>query len=233
MDQEPESSPVEEQQFPSDAKPWLDLLAESEKTFEVYHSKCDNIDKYYANLKNLADTAGSRELQIFWANIEVLKPSIYARPPVPVVVPRFKDQKKIPRHASEMLERTLNTSFDLNDIDQPLRHARDDLAVNNRGVLWLRYEASETESGIDEKVIIEHLDRKDFRHEPARKWSEVGWVARRAWLTQAEGKKRFGDEFSGVEYKSNKPATSAPKCGKSGTRPITALFGLRRAKRTC
>jgi hypothetical protein len=37
---------------------------------------------------------------------------------------------------------------------------------------WLRYE---TEGG--QKVCIEHLDRKDFLHEPARKWAEVGWVA--------------------------------------------------------
>ena len=42
--------------------------------------------------------------------------------------------------------------------------------------------------------VIEHLDRADFLHEPARKWQEVGWVAKRAWLTRAEVRKGFGDE---------------------------------------
>ena len=35
-----------------------------------------------------------------------------------------------------------------------------------------------------QKVCIEHLDRSDFCHEPARKWSEVGWVAGGFWMTK-------------------------------------------------
>ena len=43
-----------------------------------------------------------REFQMFRANLEILKPSVYSRPPAPVVVPRFKDRKELPREASEL-----------------------------------------------------------------------------------------------------------------------------------
>jgi hypothetical protein len=43
-----------------------------------------------------------------------------------------------------------------------------------------------------ENVRIRFVQRPDFRHQPARVWSEVGWVAFRAYLTRAEVTKRFG-----------------------------------------
>ncbi len=189
-------------QHPRDAKPWLDMLAEAKRVDEKYHSKCDNIDKLYADLDALSKESTDRQFQIFWANLEVLKPSIYARPPVPVVVPRFKDRKELPRKASEVLERCLVSSFESDDIDATMRLARDDLAINARGVVWLRYEDTRTEDGSGaQRVIKEHLDRKDFRHGRARKWKEVPWVARCTWMGRDKGMKRFGDVFLKADMK--------------------------------
>lgn len=189
-------------EFPRDARPWLDMLGEAKSCMEKYQDKCDNIDKLYADLETLSATNADREFQIFWANLEVLKPSIYARPPVPVVVPRFKKRKELPRKASEVLERSLITSFELDDIDATMRLVRDDLATNARGVVWCRYEAEQEEDGsVTEKVCKDHLDRKDFRHDPARKWKEVDWVAKRSWVSRKKGIKRFGDIFLQAEFK--------------------------------
>lgn len=168
------------------AEPWIELLKDGEQSY--YHDKCDNIDKLYSDLKSLAEGGADREFQLFWANLEVLKPALYSRPPAPVVTPRFKNYKPVPRRASEMLERALISSFDSEDLHASMIHLRDDLAINSRGVLWLRYEAKDDY----ECVRYDHLDRKDFRHGPARKWSEVPWVARREYLTREKGKARFG-----------------------------------------
>ncbi len=180
------------------AKPWLDAIGAHAKSFSKYQESSDRIDRLYADLERAAKAGGEREFQIFWSNMEVLKPSIYSRPPVPVVASRFKDRKELPRHASEILERALVTAFDREDIDATMRLVRDDLATNARGVVWLRYEADET----GEKVCFDHIDRKDFAHEPARKWKEVGWVARRSWLTREEGLRRFGDAWLQAQFKS-------------------------------
>jgi len=170
------------------SKPWLDAIKESDKYFSTYHDKCDNIGKLYADLKSLTGANTERQMQVFWANLEVLKPSIYSRTPVPVVASRFKDRKEINRHAAEILERSLITSFDAEDINDTMKMVRDDVALFSRGVSWARFEQDDQEN---EKVAYDHIDRKDFGHEPARKWKEVGFVFRRSWLTRKAMEDRF------------------------------------------
>lgn len=185
---------------PKSSKPYLDALKESEKAFQQYQDKADNIDKLYADLGVLAKTSRDRQFQMFWANIEVLKPSIYSRPPVPVVVPRFRDRRPVPRKASEILERSCIVGFEQEDIDQVMRLVRDDLVVQARGVPWVRYERKDER----EKACIEHADRKDFAHELQRSWKDVGWVAKRSWLNKEKMKDRFekssGEAYLNAEY---------------------------------
>lgn len=189
-----------------ESRRWLAMLKEAEDYFQTYQDKCDNIDKQYADLEKMANTTREREMQVFWANLEVLKPSIYSRPPVPVVVPRFKDRKPLPRVTAEMLERAVTTSFSIEDVDATMRLIRDDLATSARGVPWLRYEAAQKGEGLTESVAYDHIDRKDFLHEPARKWNEVGWVAKRAYLNRKDGIERFGDVWMGAEFKAQDTA---------------------------
>lgn len=193
------------------SKIWLATIADAEREYKDYHEKADNIDKLYADLLRLSTTTRDRQFQLFWANIQVLAPSIYSRPPVPVVVPRFKDRKPIPRLTSEILERSSIVMFEAEDIDHVMHLVRDDLVITARGVVWLRYEKKG--GGLDERVCIEHVDRKDFLHEPARTWREVGWVAKRSWLTKKEMRDRFKDQTAEVL---DKAAYSVRKDKESG-----------------
>ena len=174
---------------PKSAGAWLAQIKDAEKAFEDYQDRADNIDRLYSDLSRLAASDRDRQFQLFWANVQVLGPSIYSRPPVPVVVPKFKDRRPLYRTASELLERSTVVGFDMTDIDGVMKGIRDDLTIQARGVAWVRYES---EGG--DKVCIEHKDRKDFLHEPSRNWAEVGWVAAAAYLSKAKMEKRFGKE---------------------------------------
>jgi hypothetical protein len=46
-----------------------------------------------------------------------------------------------------------------------------------------------------ENVRIRFIQRSDFRHQAARTWEEVQWVAFRAFMTRAEITKRFGEKI--------------------------------------
>lgn len=189
---------------PKSSAYWLAIIEDAEEAFGFWQTKADSIDKLYASLKKLAADSRDRQFQLFWANIEVLKPSIYARPPVPVVVPKFKDRRPLFRTASELLERCCIVTFDLADIDAVMRMIRDDVAIVGRGSPWVRYETKGESDLETERVCVEHKDRRDFLHEPARKWAEVGWVAAASYLTKAEMRKRFGkasgDIYLAAEY---------------------------------
>lgn len=195
-----------------DSKPWLDMIEEAEKAFKTWQDRADGIDKLYADLEKLAAVGRDRQFQMFWANIQVLGPSIYARPPIPVVVPRFKDRKALPRITSELLERCTTVGFECEDIDQIMRMVRDDLTIVARGAIWVRYEAKGDTGALYENVCIEHADRKDFLHQPARKWKEVDWVAKRSWLTKKQAKKRFsgpsGEAYLDAAYEVRKDETN-------------------------
>jgi hypothetical protein len=102
--------------------------------------RCDNIDKQYANLARLADMNRDKEFQMFWANCEVIKPSIYAKPPhpgggaevqgPPAGLPgSLRVPSAAPRSRSTSPHRRL------------MKLVRDDLALIDRGVAWCRYES--------------------------------------------------------------------------------------------
>lgn len=190
---------------PRKALAWLNLLEESEKVFEPWQDHCDNVDRLYANMEELTNTQRARRFSLFWANCEVLKPSIYAKPPVPVVTPRFKDRRPVYQAASELLERCTNVSFDLAYINEVMLQCRDDIAMIGRGVAWCRYESGKGGGYYDhEKVCVDYKHRRDFLHSVSRCWYEVTWVAAASYLTRSEARKRFykhsGDAYQEAEY---------------------------------
>lgn len=189
------------------SKPYLDMIKEAETAFDNWQTRCDNIDKTYASLKTLAADAGDRQFQIFWANLEVLRPTIYARPPSPVVAPRHTDGGELPRKASELLERVLAYDVESDDLHDTLLQIRDDLAMSARGVAWV----------LDNGECI-HVDRRDFVHEPARKWKEVGWVARRAYMTREAMQKRFPEaDLRNAKFDHMKPKDDGDSADYKGT----------------
>lgn len=199
------------------AGPWLDRIRNAERDLQDWQDVADNIDKQYGDLSKLRHVARDREFALFWSNIQVMGPSVYARPPIPVVTPKFKDRRPLYRTASEFLERACIVSFDMTGIDDVMLQLRDDLIIPGRGVGWIRYE-SDTDG---ERVCVEHLDRKDFVHGPARKWADVPWVARRAWLSKKDMKDRFGEAADEVVYsdpvkETTEKRTSSAKADKCG-----------------
>src|SRR6187551_3611118 len=195
---------------PKSAKAWLNMLQESEDAFDPWNKHCDNNDKQYANLERLATLSRQKEFQMSWANCEVLKPSIYAKPPIPVVVPKFKDQRPVYQAASEVMERCTNVAFDLTRINDLMLLVRDDLSMTSRGVAWCRYESGSNDNGEygHEKVCIDFKARRDFLHSISRNWREVSWVAGASYLTRHEARERFkqysGDAYQEAEYKADK-----------------------------
>jgi hypothetical protein len=195
---------------PQSSKAWLNLLEESETAFEPWNLECDKIDKSYASLERLANYARDRQFQMFWANMEVLKPSIYAKPPIPVVVPKFKDRRPVYQAASEVMERCAITAFDLAYVNDAMLQIRDDVALIGRGVAWVRYESGRDGGSYHdhEKVCIDFKHRRDFLHSISRCWYEVSWVAAASYLTRAQARARFykysGDCYQDAEYRVDK-----------------------------
>jgi hypothetical protein len=196
---QPEDS-LKDQEDAKSSRVILAALENSQKAFRDWQDICNEIDDIYSRrdterlgkISPLDSTWADAELDLFWASYEILKPAIYAHAPKPVVAPQFKDSRPLKNKTAELLERTSVSALDRSNIDEVMCEIRDDLIFTNRGVMWIRKEG--------QKVCFEHKDRTDFRHEVARKWCEVGWVAGRSWMTRKDMRKRFR-KYSGDAYK--------------------------------
>lgn len=174
----------------------LAALRKAEDATRDYQDTCDQIDKEYGR-DDLIEKASSYaysgwadpEFDLFWSSTEILKPAIYAKPPKPTVSPEFGDRKPLLATTSELLERASSSAFKRGNIDEVMLGVRDDLIFYNRGQIWVGYETDEKGGG--QRIPFDHLDRKDFLHPTARKWSDVPWVARAAWMTKGELRARF------------------------------------------
>lgn len=184
---------IDEEKGRTKAETVLDNIQLSQRAFKTYNDFCNRIDKIYSDRDEMGETLGvigltDRRYDLFWSSIEVLKPAIYAKPPAVVVKPRYSDANATDKMTAEMLERVINSEFERGHINEAMLMVRDDMALLNRGVLWTTLEDEDGNA-----ICTEWLDREDFAHDPARCWNDVGWVARRAWLTLEEMKERFED----------------------------------------
>jgi hypothetical protein len=204
------------QDEPKSSARLLSQLEQWEKAYRDWNDICDAIDDIYSRrdqnnnvfMQGWADGWKDAELDLFWASYEILKPAVYAHAPTPVVSPQFKDRRRVKNVTAELLERTAISAFDRSNIDDVMCDIRDDLIFTNRGVMWITYE---TEDG--QKVCFEQVDRKDFRHSPARKWCDVYAVARRVWMTKKDMRKRFrkssGDAYqNAAQFKNREDITN-------------------------
>jgi len=165
----------------------LAAIKKAERAMNAWQALCDRIDEIYSAEGREETEWRDPDYDLFWASMEVMKPAVYARPPQPVVSPQFKDRRPLPNVTAELLERSIASAFDRGGIDEAMYCARDDLLLYGRGQMWVTLEDGDD----GRRLCFDHVDRKDFLHPPARKWSEVPWVARRAWLTRSEARKRF------------------------------------------
>lgn len=135
---EPSADPArEERRQQQCAQKWIAELGVSEKAQKKWLDRAKKIVRRYKDETNVEERR--RRFAMLWSNTETLKPAVYARPPQPVVTRRFDQADPVARAASEIMERALSTSADLQDLDGCLKQTRDDYVLIGRGQTWERY----------------------------------------------------------------------------------------------
>lgn len=130
------------------ARFWLDQIDQAGKRDDekAWRKEGDEVvERYKAEKKK-------RGFNILWSNVETLKPSVYARAPVPNVTRRFHDQDPVGKLASDILERGL--SFIVDDpefgVHECLKMVRDDNLLPGRGLARVKFKAPIERVGLDQ-----------------------------------------------------------------------------------
>lgn len=185
---------------------WTVALELAKKDQEKFILRGEKIVKRYRDERGEVDeTTAYKKYNILWSNIRTLFPAVYAKKPKAQVERRYKDSDPAARAASMIIERSLQYEIDhYPDYDAALRGAVLDRLLPGRGVAWIRFEAGDqiTDDVQGSRKLectpTDYVFWKDFRHSPARTWEEVTWVARLVYMTDDEGKARFGDAWKNI-----------------------------------
>ena len=189
---------------------------------EKWHKAGQRIVKAYLDQRDgTAQTDdGTFKLNLFWSNVQVLKSTLYARPPKVDVSRAHKDYNDdVARVTGIILERMLNSGLedDYSDFDAAARQGIEDYLIVGLGQLWYRYEvqtqtmqtapvidpatgeelvpATTYEQITSESAATDYVYWQDFLWSPARTWEEITWVARRVYMTREQLVTRFGKKI--------------------------------------
>lgn len=127
------------------ASDWKTQIELAERRNEVWEKRCERIikrfrDEFLATSTNSGINADSpKRMNIFWSNVQTLKPSIYSREPLPVAERKFLDRDPTGRVASQILERALRNEISESGFHDTVEQVVQDYLLVGRGTAWLRY----------------------------------------------------------------------------------------------
>lgn len=179
---------------------WDAKLGASEKFLQEWYTHAAKVYQRYEDDRD-AFVAGQR-VNFFYANVNILKESLFNSLPKPDVsrMQRGDFQDDVSRVAALVVQRALTYEIECAPhFKESIELAILDRLVPGLGQVWVSFEAETDEEGnpVDgtEQIKIEHVYWKDFLYEPARRWSKVGWVARRLSLSRSEMKAAYGEDW--------------------------------------
>lgn len=197
---------------------WLSEIRAAKKHMQKFWEKGDQITKRFLD-KREAGEESVNKYNLFTVNTEILKATLYARFPKPIIDREFGDQNDdVARVAAMMLERCVRVKK-RDDYDESMKAVVQDWLIPGLGQLWFRYEPTIVQQPVEgvlnaegkplmldrimnEEVIADYIYWKDFLWSPARIWKQVRWVARRIKLNKDDATKRFGEAIANqLSYK--------------------------------
>lgn len=119
---------------------WKTQIEQCDKANNKWLKRAEKISRNYRDERDDQDKGVAKRLNLFWSNVQTLKPVIYSKTPVPIVERRFLDKDPIGRTASIILERALRYEVAMCGFDATMRRCRDDYLIPGRGQAWVRYD---------------------------------------------------------------------------------------------
>jgi len=197
---------------------WIARLRQSEIREEQWVKDAKAAENAY--LAGQADDDGqSPEWNILHSNVETIVPSIYNSTPAPDIRPRASKQDQLTKDVADVFERAIATQIDDNRLDREMELLAQDAFVAGRGVVRVKFDAdvediveeyddgSEEITGqrvVNERLIFENVAWRDYREGPAKRWSEMPWVAFRHFISEAELNKIKDEEMWAAQQDSDR-----------------------------
>lgn len=112
---------------------WLKEISRRRSNEKRWREQGKKVVNRYRDERDNDVADGIARFNILWANVEVLKPAIFARMPVPDVRRRYLTKDPVARTAAMILERALSYSMEQYDFRDVLDRCEEDYLLPGRG----------------------------------------------------------------------------------------------------
>jgi len=198
---------------------WDSRLQKAEKFLQPAWEHGSRVYMRYQDKRDGSIGDGVKRANIFYANVNVLKESLFNSLPKADVSRLHKGDMDddVARVASLIMQRGLDYEIQCaDDFKGSVRAAILDRLVPGIGTVWIRFEMETDEQGAPlagtEQIFVDSVYWEDFLYQPARSWKDVKWVARKLEMTKAEIVSRWGeDAMTHVQADKNNKNDLTPK----------------------
>lgn len=147
---------------------WNNQIARSGKREKEWRDEATRVVKRYRSEAQLAkytnvtpQNTTAQGINILWSNVELLKPAVLSRTPIPDVRRRFLQEDPVAHRAAQLIEKALKFTADdpKYDFESTLEKGRDDLLLPGRGVVRVIYDNDVVEDPLQEFHNMETGER--------------------------------------------------------------------------
>lgn len=171
---------------------WLGQIAYCETKYKKFWKRGDDIIKRYKNRRSYMSNSiplTQRKMNVLWANVQTQKPVLFSQTPKANVQRRNKESNPVGRVASEVLERCLTNTLDMQPFDYVLTQNVEDMLLPGHSIALTEYVPKVENDQIGwQEAKTRYIHWKDWMTNIARNWEEVWWFGYRSYLTRKEVK---------------------------------------------
>lgn len=176
---------------------WLKEIDEAERRLQRFWRDGDAIAKRYMLEEESLYSSHVAHYNIFWSNVQTLKPAYYSRVPKVEAQREFGDKDAIGGYCADIIERAAQQTITDSEFHDTMLRVVEDRLIIGRGTAWVKYEATFLDDEtFTEKVIRDYVHWKDYLHSDGRINDEVWWKARRVYYDRRTITERFGAEVA-------------------------------------
>lgn len=168
---------------------WTPRIEKAEKFLQKTISRGRTIYQRYEDEREDATQSSQKRINLFYANVNTLKESLFNSLPKPDVsrMQRGAYNDDVSRVAALIIQRGLDYEVKTaKDVKDSVEAAILERLVPGFGQVWIRF--------ADEQIFVERVYWEDFIWEPARSWNDVGWCGRKIHMTKDDFIAKFGEE---------------------------------------
>ena len=141
---------------------WIKEIQKAKKRYRTFHADGDRtIDQYRLEKADGNPLSNKDKYNILYSSTETIRPNLYAKPPIPRVRDRFKDNSNpAVKDTVMLLERCLGYIAQEENLDEILEQVVEDYLLPGIAQAWVCYEAKYSGDTDDDSAQKELLDEQ-------------------------------------------------------------------------